>query len=317
MAKNRGSKSLIVSIFIIIGFLFPVMKNDPYILSLLLIIYVFIVAAVGFRLIYTTGRLTIGQAAFMGVGAYTSALLSLNFGISPWLGLLIGGITAGILALGIGYIVLRVGGVYFVIITLCLAEILKLFWLWWRPITYGNSGLIDVPGFSIASFQFGINKVPYYYLSLVIMLVAAFVMYRMEHSRIGIAFHALGQNDVLAEHLGINRTRYRVLAFTTASFFCGVMGSFYAHYIHFIHPDQFGVMPSIMIQIYGIVGGISAFFGPIVGPFIIVGLTEFLKVAKEFQPLIYGPLLVIIMLFLPKGLISLPQIFLRQQKRVR
>ncbi|HCX91023.1 MAG: hypothetical protein COW04_13395 [Deltaproteobacteria bacterium CG12_big_fil_rev_8_21_14_0_65_43_10] len=315
MNKNNRIKSLLLLVFTIIGFLFPVIRNDPYTLSLLLIIFVFIVAAVGFRLIYITGRLTIGQAAFMGVGAYTSALLSLNFGINPWLGLLIGGIAAGILALGIGYIVLRVGGVYFVIITLCLAEISKLFWLWWRPVTYGNSGLIDVPGFSIASFQFGINKIPYYYLSLIIMLVALFVMYRMERSRIGIALHALGQNDVLAEHLGINRTRYRVLAFTTASFFCGVVGSFYAHYIHFVHPDQFGVMPSIMIQIYGIAGGIGVFFGPIVGSFVVAGLTEFLKIAKEFQPLIYGPLLVIIMLFLPKGLIGLPQMFFKSSKK--
>ncbi|MFH1625340.1 MAG: branched-chain amino acid ABC transporter permease [Pseudomonadota bacterium] len=315
MSQNKGIKSLILSLLIAIGFLLPVIKKDPYILSVLLIVYVFIVAAVGFRFIYIAGRLTLGQAAFMGVGAYTSALLSLNFGVSPWLGLLIGGIAAGILALVIGYIVLRVGGVYFVIITLALAEILKLFWLWWRPVTNGDSGLLGVPGFSIASFQFGVNKIPYYYLSLVIMLVAVFVMYRIEHSRVGIALHALGQNDVLAEHLGINRTRYRVLVFTTASFFCGVVGSLYAHFIHFVHPDQFGIMASIMIQIYGITGGITAFFGPVVGTFVITGLTEFLNIAKEFQPLIYGPLLVIIMLFLPRGLISLPRMLLRRQKR--
>lgn len=314
MKKNDRMKCLIISFFVIIGFLFPVINNDPYIMSLLLIIFVFVVAAVGFRLIYITGRLTIGQAAFMGVGAYTSALLSINFGINPWFGLFIGGIAAAILATAIGYIVLRVGGVYFVIITLCLAEILSLFWLWWRPVTYGNSGLIDVPGFSIGSYQFGTNKVPYYYLSLTIMLISLFMMYRMEKSRIGIALHALGQNDVLAEHLGINRTRYRVLAFTTASFFCGVVGSFCAHYIHFVHPDQFGVIPSIMIQIYAIAGGIGVFLGPIMGSFIISGITEFLKVVKEFQPLIYGPLLIIIMLFLPKGLISLPQIFLKSSK---
>jgi branched-chain amino acid transport system permease protein len=173
--------------------------------------------------------------------------------------------------------------------------------------TGGITGVLNIPSPSIAGFDFGINQVPYFYLILGIAVVSVLVMYRMEHSRMGLTFHAMRQNDTLAQHLGVNIWRYRILCFTIACFFAGLVGAFQAHYWHYVSPATYTVMDSFYIFISAYVGGLMYPAGPIVGATLLVSLSEGLRMAKEWQPFLYGGFLIGVVFFLPGGILSLPQ----------
>ncbi len=315
MSKEKVFFPGLAGVFLIVPWVLP-----EFWMSILISIMAMIVLTVGFRMIYSTGRLTLGHAFPVGIGAYTSALLATKLGLNFWLGLLAGGAAAGLIALILGYIVLRIGGIYFVVITLALSEILIHFLVWAEPLTGGVTGIVNVPGPAIyipgiGRREFGYNLFPYYYLIFAIMLVSVSIMYLMERSHIGRVFHALRQNDLLAEHVGINITAYRVLAFVTASFFAGIVGSFMAHYHHYLCPEDFHVMESLFIQIYTFIGGIGGLSGAVVGPLVIISGSEFLRVAKEAQPLLYGGLMLLVIMWLPGGVITIPSLFQRQRRK--
>lgn len=275
-----------------------------------------IIFAAGIRLIYITGRLTLGHAAFLAIGAYTSALLATKLSVNPWLTLLAGGIAAGIVSVVLGSIILRVAGIYFVCASFAFSEMLRYFCLWAGPITGGATGILNIPTFTIGGFSFGIEPIPYLCLIVIIAALAFLCMYRMEKSRIGRAFHAIGQRDELAQHLGINLTRYRILAFTTAGLFAGLAGGFQAHYLRYICPDDFPIFVSLYGQVYAFVGGMVSPVGPAMGSFIVIGFSELLRLAKEVQPLFLGIMMVLIMLFLPDGLVSLPKAIASIRRRL-
>lgn len=310
---NRRQLARKVSLLfcLLLFLLLPLFANDYY-LAVLISMATSIILAFGFRLIWTVGRFSLGHMAFMGMGAYTSGILAVKLGVSSWAGLVLGGVVAAFVALMVGAIVLRVGGIYFVIITLALAEIVRYFLSWAKPVTGGAIGLmgiphpvIDLPG--LPRLEFGTNYAAYYYLIVAIALISIMIMYRLETSRIGLAFHAMRQNDQLAEHLGVNIARYRLLAFTTACFFAGVVGSFRAHFQSYISPDDYGLMESIFIQMYAIIGGLASPIGPVVGTFFMIGIYEGLRATEEVQYVMYGVVLLLVMLFLRGGLVSLPQ----------
>jgi len=261
----------------------------------------------GFRFVITTGRFTMGHAAFAGIGGYAAALMTTKVVENFWLGLLMGGIVAGLVGLAIGAVILRVPGLMFAIITMAVSEIFRYLVIMWRSLTGGITGVLNIPSPSIAGFDFGIDQVPYFYLIFGILVVSVLVMYRMERSRIGLTFHAVRQNDPLAQHLGINIWRYRLLCFSVACFFAGLVGSFQAHYWHYVSPATYTVMDSFTIFIYAYIGGLMYPAGPIVGAVLMVGLSEGLRMAKEIAPLFFGGALLLIIFFLPGGILSLPQ----------
>ena len=308
MQKKRFSFAILVVIFLIIPFVL-----SEFWLSILISIMAMLVLTAGFRMIYITGRLSLGHTFPIGIGAYASALLATKLGVSFWFGLLFGGFMAGLIALILGYIVLRIGGIYFVVVTLAMAEILIHLLLWAEPLTGGVTGIVNIPGPVIylpwiGRFEFGYNLLPYYYLIFVIMFISVGIMYLMERSHIGRVFHALRQSDLLAEHVGIDVTSYRVLAFVTASFFAGFVGSFMAHYHHYTCPDDFHVMESLFIQIYTFIGGLGSLSGAIIGPIAIISISEVFRVAKEAQPLLYAALMLLVIMWLPGGLITIPSL---------
>jgi len=303
-------KKKLFAILVVIFLIIPLVLSEFW-LSILISIMAMLVLTAGFRMIYITGRLSLGHTFPVGIGAYASALLATKLGVNFWFGLLFGGIMAGLIALIMGYIVLRIGGIYFVVVTLAMAEILIHLLLWAEPLTGGVTGIVNIPGPVIylpwiGKFEFGYYLLPYYYLIFVIMFVSVGIMYLMERSHIGRVFHALRQNDLLAEHVGIDITSYRVLAFVTASFFAGFVGSFMAHYHHYTCPDDFHVMESLFIQIYTFIGGLGSLAGAIVGPLAIMSISEVFRVAKEAQPLLYAGIMLLVIMWLPGGLISIP-----------
>jgi branched-chain amino acid transport system permease protein len=306
MPVKKFSIAILLAIFLVVPFVL-----SGFWLSTLISIMGTIVLTSGLRMIYITGRLSLGHTFPVGIGAYTSALLSTKMGLNFWFSFLFGGSMAALVALLLGYIVLRISGVYFVVVTLALAEILINFLLWAKPLTGGVTGIVNIPGPIIylpwiGRFEFGYELLPYYYLIFSIMFVSVAFMYLMERSHIGRVFHALRQNDLLAEHVGIDITSYRILAFVVASFFAGLVGSFMAHFHHYTCPDDFHVTESLFVQIYTFIGGIGSLLGAIVGPLVIISVSELFRFAKEAQPLFYAGAMLLVIMWLPGGLITIP-----------
>lgn len=306
MPVKKISIAILLAIFLVLPLALP-----AFWISIFISIMCAIVLTSGLRMIYITGRLSLGHTFPVGIGAYTSTLLCIKMGLNFWVSFLSGGVIAGLIALLLGYLVLRVSGVYFVVVTLALAEILIHFLLWAEPLTGGANGIVNIPGPVIylpwiGRFEFGYNLLPYYYLIFIILVVSVAFMHLMERSHIGRIFHALRQNDLLAEHVGVDITSYRVLAFVVASSFAGLVGSFTAHFHHYTCPDDFHVTESLFIQIYTFIGGIGSLFGAIVGPLVLISISEGFRFAKEAQPLFLAGAMLLIIMCLPGGIITLP-----------
>jgi len=285
--------------------LFPLSGDRVY--MHLLIVAAYLSIAVGcFRMLMIIGRFSLGQSFFLGLGGYTSGILSAEVGIDPWLGLLLAGLTGAIVAILLGMAILRVPGMYFAILTVALVVIALELVHMFPDITGGRDGL-GVPSFTIGSFSFGVQTMPYYYLILAIAAVSFLILYRMDRSPLGLILHGVGRNDELIRHLGVNVIRYRLLVFSVTGSLTAIAGSFMAHYLHCITPMDMSLMQGIYIQIYAIVGGIGYFWGPVVGVLFIELTNHLLGLTLYAKPLLLGGCLIIVFLLLPRGLMSLPE----------
>jgi branched-chain amino acid transport system permease protein len=262
----------------------------------------------GFTLVLRTGQFSLGQAAFMALGGYTSAILTVKLGMPFWPSFFLAGVVSGIIALLVGMVVLRVGGIYFSIITLALSEIVRITVQQWEPVTKGTRGLITSPPEPIALGGFEINfatsTVPYFYFMICLVALTALIFWQIGQSRLGRSFAGIALNPVLAEHQGMHLMKYRVIAFTVAGVFTGFAGSFYAHFLTVITPYMLGLWQSIQIMIMSIVGGISSLAGgPIIGAILLYSLGVYLSRLPIFgiQQLLFGAAVVLVLIFLPKG----------------
>ncbi len=284
----------------------PLIIKSPYQMHLIIMLCINIALGLSFALLFSTGLITIGAAAFWAIGAYGSALLVMNLGLSFWLALPLASIMTGIIAAVLGSIIVRAPGVAFVVQTMVINMIVGQA-LGQMEFLGGWGGILGIPRPNpIGPIKFA-SKTPYYYLVLFLLLLTAVVFYALYSSRIGRAWRSIRLNPRLAQTLGINLFRYRLLAFIIASMSAGLVGSFYAHYFGTIEPGTFSVFKSIYIQIYGILGGLSFYLmGPVIGAFIMTLLPEFLRVGKEIEPILTGCILILLVIFLPGGILSLP-----------
>jgi branched-chain amino acid transport system permease protein len=254
------------------------------------------------------GQLSVGHAAFVGIGAYTAAMLSIEAGLTPWLGMFVGGaVSAGVGAV-IGFLGFRFGlrGFYFVLLTVAFAEILRIIALNTEAIG-GALGLYITFTGDPWQFQFQDNRA-YYYVALGLMLFALSVTAVMERRRFGIYLSAIREDESAAEALGVNALKYKLLAMVLSSFLTGMGGAFYAYYLFSLQPNTvFGIPLSVEIVIRPIVGGAGTLFGPILGSFILTPLAE---VSRHWfaaggwtgaHLIVYGVLLVVVVLFIPEG----------------
>ncbi len=278
----------------------PLLTTDPYWLHVLIMSALNVSLALSLRVLWNVGVLSCGHAALMGVGAYASALLATGLGVSPWLGIVAGAVAAIAVAVGLGYLSLRLRGIYFVLVTFAFNEVFFLVVNRWRDVTGGPSGIVGIPRFP------GLppGRVPYYYLALVLLALTVAVLHRLELSRVGAIWFAIRDSDLRAQCVGINVVFYRVLAFVASAVFAGAWGAFYAHYVRVIAPSDFTVWQSVYIQLYMIVGGAAAFAGPLVGGSVLTIGTELIRATGPLVSVIYGVLLMVVMLFLPGGLVS-------------
>lgn len=282
-----------------------------YLLHILVIAGIYIILTLSLNLIVGyTGLPALGHAAFFAVGAYISALLALNFGISPWMGLIVGASFAALTGVVIGASSLRLKGDYFALVTIAFAFIVYYTAKNWVSVTRGPMGLPGIPGFSIFGLSLD-STLSYFILVFVFVLITIFIVRRIVDSPFGRVLKSIREDEIAAEALGKDTTKHKLLAFVIGAFFAGIAGSLYAHYITFIDPSSFTIMESILILLMVIFGGMGSIKGSILGAIILVVFPELLRflgmpsaIAAPTRQMIYGLVLIILMIKRPQGLLG-------------
>jgi branched-chain amino acid transport system permease protein len=289
----------------------------PHVLSfsqqeLLVFLAINVLIVVSYRLLTLTGEWSLAHVVLMGVGGYASALYSKSLGLPVPLAIPLAAITAAAIAFLLSFPLFRMKGFYFLIGSFAAGEVIRLIWKRFTDPFGGATGIKRVPGLPELDLGFVTidfySPVHYYYLMLVVVAVSVLILYRIERSRIGLTFHAIHWQDKLAQSVGIDAFRYRMLAFVIASAFAGLGGAFYAHYLSTVNPNQFDVEQMVYVVIWTIVGGTSRLYGPILGVVALTIVDEVVLRAiglDQIRPLLYGVILIATILFLPKGLESL------------
>jgi len=298
-------------IAIIFLFLVPTFFDSPYWIYLLIMCGMNVILASSLRTINLTGQLSLAHGGMMTFGAYTTALLVMKLGMSSWLALLITGVATFIIAYIVGYLFMRLKGIYFSMVTLFFALVIILLILQWDSLTEGAMGLINIPTadsisvFGLFTIDFAV-KTNFYYLTLVIVLISLLVLYAFEHSRVGTAFRSISQSDSLAESIGIDTTKYKVIAFSVGCFFAGITGGLYAQYYGTLTPESFGFVYTIYVVVYMVVGGSGKFIGPIIGALLLTIVPAQFTSLGKYNPFFFAAILMLVIFFLPKGLVGLP-----------
>ncbi len=302
----------------------PLWLRDAYALHILITTGVFIIAAMSLNLLLGyTGQLSLGHVAFFGIGAYVTSLLSLGFevhlaprwlvAVAPkpvWFAMLTGTAVAGLAGWLIGRIAFKVRGAYFVIVTVSFAEVVRLVALNWVELTQGPMALNNIPPLTLwlpgaGEVRFA-TKTHNYYVMLAVAVVAFVVIRRLVQSRAGRAMIALRENEALATSVGVDVTRYLVLATVVAAAIAGAAGTLYAHYIRIVDPDIFLFIYTVTMVIMVITGGKGTLAGPIVGGIIFGFLPEILRtfgIPPEMQWIFYGVLMILVVYLLPQGIV--------------
>jgi branched-chain amino acid transport system permease protein len=300
----------------------PLWMHDQYLLHIFITTGIFTIAAMSLNLLLGyTGQLSLGHVAFFGIGAYTSALTALGFEVDifalhvvhePWpaiAGFALAIVVAGLCGYVIGKLSFKVRGAYFVIVTISFAEVVRLVALNWVQLTQGPLALNNIPPFTLGLPGLGFHtlwdKVSSYYLVLAVAAAAYVLIKRLVGSRIGRAMVALKENESLAISVGIDVTRYLVLAAVVSAALAGAAGSLYAHYVKIIDPEIFLFIYTVTMVIMVVTGGKGTLAGPIVGGLIFGFLPVIVRsfARPEVQWMLYGLLMMLIVFVLPQGIV--------------
>jgi branched-chain amino acid transport system permease protein len=283
----------------------PLWLANPYYVHVLIMAGIFAILALSLNLLLGyTGQLSLGHAAFFGIGAYASALLTLKLGWSFWLGLPAGVGLAAAAGWAIGRLALKLRGAYFVLVTISFAGVIALVAQNWMDLTNGPLGLPGVPAPELGPWSLR-TKGAYYELVLAAAALAWVVCRRLVRSRIGRALVALRENEPLAESVGVDATHYLVLAAVVSAALAGLAGVLYAHYTRFVSPEVFLFTYTVTMVIMVVAGGKGTLAGPLVGALLFTALPEALRetVAWQWQMVAYGLILVLLVFFLPRGIV--------------
>ncbi len=273
--------------------------------DLLIFLVINVLVVTSYRLVTLTGEWSLIHAVMMGVGGYTATLLFRGFELGMWFTLPLAGLVAAAIAALLCFPLFRMTQFYFLIGSFAAGEAIRLCWIEFIIPFGGTGGLSGVEPPFVFDIDF-LEPIPYYYLTLAIVGLCLLILYRIENSRIGLTLHSVHWKAPLAESVGVDTWRYRALAFIVGSFFVGVAGGLKVHYLGTINPNQFGIGFMVFILIWVIVGGYNRFYGPILGVVVLTLFDESIRQFEEFRPAIYGAVLILSILFLPKGLESIP-----------
>lgn len=292
----------------IVALALPAVGREGYLTHLAITVLVFMILATSLNVIMGyTGLVSVAHAAFFGVGAYTSALLVMREGLSFWLAPLAAAVAAGTVALAIGLPSFRTRGVYYIIVTVAFQLIASELLDNWYDLTGGGLGLRGVPRPPAVSLPFGTvsfdSRIAYYYLVLILTVVVHVGVMRLLRSPVGMALMAIRDNETKARMLGLNPLAYKMLAFGLGSALAGLAGSLYVHYLEYAHPDFFGFGVSVDLFLAVVLGGAGTRWGPACGVLLLELLREVLQELAAVRLLVFGALLIVIIAFLPEGLL--------------
>ena len=253
------------------------------------------------------GMVSLCHNAYFAIGAYTSTLLFLHFGLSPWVGMLAGGVLASLVGVGLGIVCFRLRSHYFVLATLAFGQVAYIISMNWRSLTEGAEGLAlpIAPSFSNMVFA---GKLPYVYIGLVFFLGVMAISYFIENSRLGYYLTAFRENEDAARALGVKTGRARLIAMAISCFLAAIAGTLYAQYIVYIDPSSVARLQlSVQVALFTIVGGLGTVLGPAIGAVIFIPITIALRATlgtavPGLHMIIYGSILIVVLLYMPKGI---------------
>lgn len=295
----------LVSLATAIGFI-----RNPFYLDILIMILLWGILSSSWTIAGGyAGMFSLGHGAFIGIGAYMSSMLFIHFKLSPWLGMLVGAIVAGIIASFLGFICGRIKGHYFALATIAFGELMNISGVQLKELTRGSEGLSIPfhPGWANFMFQ---DKITYAYIGLFFMAGIYFLSINIERSKLGYYLVAMREDEDAAKSLGINTIMIKMVAIGMSGFFAAIGGTLYAQYILFIEPDTvLSFAFSVQVALITIIGGMGTPLGPIIGSFILTPLSMLLRAylgggLVGLHLVIYGTLLIIVVLFLPEGIVN-------------
>lgn len=293
---------------------------NPYYLQVASFIMINIILGLSIYVTLSSGQLSLGNAGFMGIGAYTSALLTINYDMPIVFGVIAGALAAGIIGILIGIPSLRLTGVYLAIATLGFGEVIRVFLINWESLTKGAVGLSGIPQIGRELLKFfrdagfnplsiGLKNNQFVYLLVLILLVIINILLiwfliRQNKSRVGRAFAAIKMDEKAAEAMGINITYYKVLSFVQGAVISGFAGALFAHVMGYISPADFSYHRAVEILIFAVFGGSEVIWGSIFGASFMTLMPEVLRFISEYRYMIYGAILILMMAFRPQGIID-------------
>jgi branched-chain amino acid transport system permease protein len=304
MMKTRWSMALWALVGVSVILALPLLVKSSYHMRLLNLVGINILLVLGLNFILGyAGLLSFAQVGFFLVGAYTGGILSVDYGVSFWLALPVAAFMAGAFAWIIGIPTLRLRGHYFAFATFAFAEIVRLVALNWQEFTHGAVGITSIPAPAMGSFEFGSDR-SFYYLVMALVAIGAFVAFRLERSSFGRALFAIKEGELAAESMGIETAKVKMVAFILSAVYAGVAGALYGPLNSVISPDVFSFEVSVVVLVSLLLGGTGTIIGSIIGTVLVTLLPEWLRVLQDYYMVVYGAGIVLLMIFLPNGLLG-------------
>jgi len=308
--RKYGPRLAILAVLVLL----PLFVQDRYFMHIAVQTCIFTILTMSWNLLAGyTGQLNLGHAAFYGVGAYTSALVSMKLGLSPWLGLPAGGLAAAFFGFLLGFPALRLSGPYLAITTIGFAEILRLVAINWVDLTRGSLGLSGIPLLTpihVGSwrFRFYFEK-DYYYVVLAAALITFLCIRRLTHSEFGVSLKALRDDQTGAQSIGIDASAYKLAVFTISAFFAGFAGALFAHFVRLVSPETMALHVTFDVLTMTMIGGLGTTGGPIIGAIVLTSFSNWLRYLEDFLKMdirlvVYGLMLILTIRFMREGLMG-------------
>lgn len=318
MSSRRRGKALTraaiaVAVIAVVVLMPNIVNGNGYWLKVLTLLAINILLVSSLRSITLINEISLGLVGFAVIGSYAHALLVMKVGLTFWPALILSGLLAAFIALLLGYPFLKVRGIYFSILTLLTAETFRLVAYYWKGLTGGTLGLIGIPSPEPMNF-FGhvvefktINN--YYYIVIGVVLIALLILYHFERAYMSFQWKMIRDDNMLSGAVGVNVIGTKIVNFTIAGFMAGISGALFAAYQHNLSPDagsRFGTTMSIYLLVYMVVGGQGRFIGPLIGTAVLTLVAESTRSMAQYQPMLTGAIAILVMLFMPMGLVGLP-----------
>lgn len=308
MRTLTRSQILVFALVLAILLIYPFLVKGSFPMHVMIMVFLFAMMGVAWNIMGGyAGMFSFGQAAFFGIGAYTSSYLLTTYHVSPWIGLLAGGVLASLAAAAIGIPCSNLRGHYFAIASIAFAEIVRIHFNNWKLVGAAEGLTLPILDQSFRNFEFHTTKIPYYYILLGFLILSLLVCSWVSSSRMGFYFRAIKESHELAKVVGINFVRYRLAAIMISAFLTAMAGTFYAQYILYLDPDSVLILPiSVQVVLVAMLGGSGTVMGPVIGAAILLPISEGTRVwlgpkGTGIDMVVYGTLIMLISAYQPRG----------------